>query len=204
MSVLPFGLDLALNAILDPLLGVIIRPRSIGGFVANVTVEEVHTDELAVTDHPVERNSVISDHAYKRPEQVTIRAGYSNSSPQGLSNPNYINDTYTQFLALQESREPFEIITGKRFYQNMMMTRLHVVTDEKNENILMMTVDCREVIIVDTQVVAFPPTASQQSPEVTAPTQNRGTITIRPGPTSSGFNPVAAAQSLPPDTGFSF
>lgn len=40
----------------------IIRSRSVGGFVANVTVEENHSDELVITDHPIEQGTVVSDH----------------------------------------------------------------------------------------------------------------------------------------------
>jgi len=54
---------------------------------ASVTIEEVHTDELEITDHPVESGAAISDHAFKHPAEVTIRMGWSNSSASsgGLS-----------------------------------------------------------------------------------------------------------------------
>ena len=48
--------------------------------VANVTIEESHHDELEITDHPVERGSNISDHAYKRPNEVTVLVAWSNST----------------------------------------------------------------------------------------------------------------------------
>lgn len=44
-----------------------------------VTIEEVHNDEMEITDHPVERGAVISDHAFARPSEVIITAGWSNS-----------------------------------------------------------------------------------------------------------------------------
>lgn len=49
------------------------------GILPQVTIEEVHHDELEITDHPVERGSVISDHAFKRPAEVIIRCAWSNS-----------------------------------------------------------------------------------------------------------------------------
>lgn len=64
---------------------VLVRPkRLIGPFVANATVEESHEDELEITDHPVETGAQISDHAYKLPYTVTIRAGWS-ASPAGAN-----------------------------------------------------------------------------------------------------------------------
>lgn len=47
--------------------------------VAHATIEESHTDELVMTDHPVEQGAVITDHAYVQPAEVVITAGWSNS-----------------------------------------------------------------------------------------------------------------------------
>lgn len=201
MNFLPFGLTLAQLTALGPAVPILVRARSIGPFIANITVEEQHLDELVITDHPVERNAVISDHAFKRPMAVVVTAGYSNSSKQAGGNPNYINDVYRAFLALQESRELITIITGKRFYSNMLIQRIMVQTDEKTENALFMRCECREVIIVTTQTVAFPPAQDQRNPAVTSPVQNRGTITVRP---ATGFNPSAAQQALPASKGYDF
>lgn len=51
-------------------------------FIAQATLEEVHNDELEITDHPVEQGAAITDHAFKRPAEVVIRCGWSNSPQQ--------------------------------------------------------------------------------------------------------------------------
>src|SRR4051812_9475260 len=62
------------------LQSVIIKPkRAIGPFVAHVTIRERHVDELDIVDHPVEQGAQISDHAFKRPPEVTIECAWSNS-----------------------------------------------------------------------------------------------------------------------------
>jgi hypothetical protein len=182
MSLIPIGVTVAQAAIQSLLQPVFLRTRSIGPFVANVTVEELHTDELRITDHPVERNAVVSDHAFKLPMRVRIIVGYSNSSPQSGGDPNYVNDVYAQFLALQESRELITILTGKRLYENMLIERLAVTTDEKTENALMMACDCREIILVDTQVTATAPAQDQSTPQDTAPVQNQGAVATQSAP----------------------
>jgi len=59
---------------------ILIRPRrGIGHITAQVTIEETHHDDLEITDHPVEQGAIISDHAYKRPAELVIRAGWSDS-----------------------------------------------------------------------------------------------------------------------------
>jgi hypothetical protein len=39
-------------------------------FIPDATIEEVHNDELEITDHPVEKGTTISDHAFKRPSEL--------------------------------------------------------------------------------------------------------------------------------------
>lgn len=160
---------------------VLFLQRNIGGFVADVTIEEDHTDEVMITEHPVERGASVSDHAYKVPARVIIRAGWSNSSSFALGNPFYVQLVYNQMLALQASLQPFSITTGKRVYNNMMMRRLSILTDEKNENALMATFECQEILIANTQTVssgAGDPT-NMQDPVNNGATQNRGTQSVQ-------------------------
>lgn len=62
------------------LQAILVRPkRNIGAFVANVTIEEQHQDDIQITDHPVEVGASISDHAFRKPSMLIIKAGWSNS-----------------------------------------------------------------------------------------------------------------------------
>jgi hypothetical protein len=175
MSFLPIGLPL-IEAVAQGLLDFIfVRQRNIAGFIADVTIREDHEDELIVTDNPVEQGADVTDHSYKAPARLTIDVGYSNSSPNSFGDPNYVQNVYAQFLALQASRQPFEVITGKRFYRNMVILMLHTVTDEATENVLLLTVRMREIILVDTQTVSVPPSANMAAPQDTGATQSTGT-----------------------------
>ena len=128
-----------------------LRPqRSIGGVTFDVVVEEQHEDTLEITEHPVEHGANISDHAFMKPASVTIRAGVSDGS------------------------EPFDIITGKRKYRNMLIETLSVLTDADSENALVVTADCREVIIVKTQTVSVPPRSRHRNAGKTGGTANKG------------------------------
>lgn len=56
-------------------------------FIPDATIEEVHSDDLEITDHPVEQGTVISDHAFKRPAEVIITAAWSDSpNNSGIGN----------------------------------------------------------------------------------------------------------------------
>jgi hypothetical protein len=125
--------------------------RSIGGIVAQITIEEQGTDELQITDHPVEQGSPISDHAFKRPVTLNINAGWSVATAYDLSAESGV---YGLLLSWQAALMPFDVITGKRHYTNMLIERLVVTTDQHSEFALMAQISCRQVIIVGTQTVA--------------------------------------------------
>lgn len=181
MSIIPLGLSIPILGALNLINPVLFRQRNIGGFIADVTVSEQHVDELAITDHPVEQGAAVTDHAFKRPSVVVIEAGFSDASYAALGDPNYVNDIYDAFLTLQASRQPFDVVTGKRAYSNMLFQRISTRTDEKTENALFLTCECREIILVNTQTVALPNADAQKNPEVTAPTQNGGAMQLQSG-----------------------
>ena len=149
----------------------LFRPlRSIGGIVADVTVEEVAHDELEITHHPVERGATITDHAFKRQPEIIIRCGWS-ASGRGTG---YTEAVYQALLDLQDSREPFEVVTGKRSYRNLLMLSLAQTTDVHSENALFATVVCREITIVESTVATVAPRAQQAQPQNTQPTETQG------------------------------
>lgn len=153
---------------------------SVGSFSAYVTLDEKHHDELVITDHPVEQGASISDHAYKKPAEVTLTLAWSNSSLSSVTSMqfgNYAASAYKQLIALQASRMPFDLSTGKRRYKNMLITSISVTTDAKTENSLVATIHCREVIIVQTattQLQQLAPSENHAMPQKTAPVQNAG------------------------------
>lgn len=169
----------------------VFRPkRMIGTIAAQVTIEELHHDDLVITEHPVELGAPITDHAYKRPSELTLRCGWSNSGIESLTSSvaafssafkggsltglQYATKVYDQLLKLQASRIPFDIVTGKRTYQNMLIRSLATATEQKSEYSLFATLTCHQIIIVKTEVVAIPQREVHATPESTAATENLG------------------------------
>lgn len=185
--------------------------RSIDTIVAHVTLEEVGTDELQITDHPVEQGAEITDHAYKKNPEVVIRCGWSNASLAGVVNSfkglfsaltggdafgsDYVSSVYNQLLALQQSRQPFDVSTGKRIYTNMLMRSLTQTTDPTSEYTLMVTAVFRQVLIVNTASTTLPPRDDQASPADTAEVENAGDKQV-----AQAF-PAPGGSWLPPDGG---
>lgn len=123
--------------------------RSIGDLYPHVVVEETHNDELAITTHPVEFGAPVTDHAFMQPYTVEMRCGWSDSTAQTSG---YVQAVYKQFLALQASRVPFEISTGKRAYKSMLLRSLMVKTDPDSEYALMCVATAQQIVITNTQM----------------------------------------------------
>lgn len=163
----------------------------IGGIEVQAIIEEVHNDSLMITEHPVQGSlyATITDHAIKRPAELILRCGWSNSSMSsllgsadafftggGLSASDYVSGIYSQLLALQESRVPFSITTSKRQYEDMLIQGLSTTVDNTTSNILMVSATCKQIILVETQATTLPPTANQSDPASTAETDNVGVV----------------------------
>jgi len=149
--------------------------RKIGDFTAQVTVEEAHEDDLSITKHPVEQGAPITDHAYKEPARLHLIVGWSNSGDgSSQQSDDYVRAVYARLLALQATREPFSVTTGKREYKNMLFASLSTTTTEATENALIVNAALQEVIIVQTQTVTVPPRDVQANPEQTADTEDAG------------------------------
>lgn len=159
------------------------RPaRKIGGFTADVTLEEQHNDSSTITDHPVERGSAISDHVYRNPNQLTVVVGWSNSSLKAAGDAGYVQRIYQQILALQATGNPFDVVTGKRRYRNMLIQAIATTTDPKTENALILTISMRTVIIVETKSTKVPPSTVHAAPQKTQEVAQTGTKQAQPAP----------------------
>lgn len=200
---------------------ILIRPvRLIADFYAQVTFEEKHEDTLEITQQPVEVGARITDHSYSLPAQVTITCAWSNSpslssllggfastvvnsgvqagiaSLTSGNNLGQVKQIYANLLALQKSRVPFEVVTGKRSYKNMLVKSLTTTTDRETENSLVVVASLQEVILVNVTTVAFKtPTEAQKNPEITDNYSNEGTKTLAPAPT---YNAGAGRGSINP------
>ena len=183
--------------------------------IPHATIEEHHTDNLEITEHPIQLGSNISDHAFMHPSEITIKMGFSNSpSNSGMinaalgaaaasfpvvnaigniaeiganvqsaitgANPDQVNAIYASLLALQSNRVLVSIFSGRRVYHNMLIRALNVLNDNKSENALFVTVDCRQVIIVNTQSVQLQ--RANQASKVTVPMSQEGGKSIQTYP----------------------
>lgn len=187
MSILTSSGLLALGQVIDNVL--IRKGRSIAGIIPQVVIQEHHRDELEITKHPVEQGAAITDHAFNQPSTCTMRCGWSNSGSlfllgTGVSDP---DSTYGMLLNLQASRQPFDVLTGKRTYSNMLIKALDVVTDASTENSLIVEIQLQQILVAQTLTTTLAPASDMASPEQTAPSVNAGTKQAKSVPSSVLF-----------------
>jgi len=164
-----------------------IPQGNIGGIPIQVTIEEIATDTLEVTDHPVELGAQITDHSFKRPSEIIMRCGWSNSSvgaalgaveslfsSGSLSGSDFVHSVYSQLIGLQEKRRPFLLVSSMKQYPNMLIRSISLTRDKDTSQALMVTATMREVIIVSTQSATLAPIANQALPASTAEVVNAG------------------------------
>lgn len=166
------------------------RPtRSIGGFVATVTIDEKGTDELEITQHPVQQGAQISDHAYLKPATLSVQAKWGVETGP-------LDETYKALLALQAAREPIDVVTGKRIYKNMLIQSLGQTNDSENENILSVDFSLQEIIIVNVEVTTVPAREKHANSQKTSGTQKSGTKQTKTlAKPNSGDTGTGASQS---------
>lgn len=159
-------------------------PRAIEFIIPDCVIEERHSDRLQITQHPVEVGSNISDHAFMLPVEVSLRYGFTNSILASIAAGAFdtTKAVYEQLQRLQKSRVPFQIVTGKRVYQNMLLTELEVSTDVRTENALMVEAHCQQVIIVSTSAATITPASAQSMPQQTGDAINTGQQQLIPVP----------------------
>lgn len=195
----------ALVGVAGTLQDVLLRQgRSIAGIIPQVIIEEQHTDDLMITEHPVENGADITDHAVKQPSQVIMRCGWSQSGSNvpglSLTQPSP-RDAYKMLLDLQASRKPFDVVTGKRpNYKNMLIKRLSTVTDEDTENVLIIDVELREIIVVDTSsisgTVSVGDPKNLQNPAATSSLTNAGAKQLQDVTSSLSSSAVGKISGL--------
>jgi hypothetical protein len=153
--------------------------RSIGGIIADVTVEEQERDDVTSTEHPVEQGAPVGDHAFKRPEEVTIRAGWNEALSGDLSAESGV---YGIILNWQASFVLFDLYTAKRRHKNMLLSSVISITDEHSAYSLMLQLSCKEMILTKTQTAQTG--ISGNASDHTDPTATAPQVDL--GPQSSG------------------
>lgn len=118
---------------------VIAFSRSIGPVLLSAILHEKTESTLEITEIPVESGADITDHAYLTPRKAILEVVDRGGAI-----------TYQALARLQQSREPFTLVTGLTILRNMLVKRIDTERDAANAYILRATVELQEIILVST------------------------------------------------------
>ena len=145
--------------------------KSIGGIELDAVLNESHSNRVRLTKNPIELGSDITDHAVVEPDILTIVAQVSDT-PLGTAAFGQIVDlitglfgtstsdnltrssaAYKAMSQLMKLKEPIEVQTKLKLYQNMVITSLSVAQDKDTSRVALMNITLEEAIITESQVI---------------------------------------------------
>lgn len=159
----------------QPLQDIFLKPkRKLGTIALQVVVNEQTTDTLTITRQPVQQGASVTDHAYMEPTSFSHTIYFSSGSTTlGITAGKSLDQIYKELLELQSSAIPFDIVTPKRIYHDMLMASLTMTTDKLTENCLAIHATYQQVIFVPILATTVP-RSSQKNPGSNGATQNGG------------------------------
>jgi hypothetical protein len=132
------------------------------GYFFDAFLKESHTGSVRITDHPVQGGASISDHAYNLPDKLTIEIFVSDVMDVLVKNQfsEYTTKSvsaYEVLRELKEARQPLEINTRLRIYEDMIIENMFITDDYKSRNSLRCSVSFRQIIMasVSTEIVVL-------------------------------------------------
>lgn len=163
--------------------------RQIGFLIPKVVVNEAHSDTLDIAMHPIESGGNISDHAWKSASTVVIDCCFEDelladfaqvSEFLGMSRSLGQKEIYQQILDLQQSCEPFDVLTSKRTYSNMLLKQIDVTTKNGSENILTCKLTLVQIQLAYTEAIPTPAKTQMKEGVSTSGVSNGGTRSLVP------------------------
>jgi hypothetical protein len=147
------------------------KQKSIGSVKLDAVLTETHDNRFRLTKNPVELGADITDNAFIEPKTVTISAVVTDT-PIGIAAIGEIIDNvtglfgtssdenitrssaaYNSVIALAGTREPLELQTNLKLYENMVITGVNTSQNKDTSRAVNMIIKLEEVLIVETQTV---------------------------------------------------
>jgi len=134
----------------------IVRTK-IGDIEMDASLNEDHRLDTIVTRNPVEDGSFYSDHIVLLPVVLEVQCRVSDTSlsyfsPAETGKEGRSNQAYYELVKLQNSRKPFQVVTGIRSYENMVIENLSVPRNSKDGHSLRFNMVLAELPIIGDNV----------------------------------------------------
>ena len=146
-------------------------------YVFDGVLQLEHTQEVVVTEHPVENSENITDHAFVKAARVSLDVLMSDAMQSYIlgqwtgSNSKSVS-AYQTILGLQLARKPLTLTTRLNTYTNMLITSIHTPDDYKTKFGLRATITFQQIFngITSTALASARPQTTGSTGVGTVPT----------------------------------
>lgn len=96
----------------------------LGAILFDCVLEETHAYESEITDYPIESGAYVQDSVWLKPFKLTIDGTITDTQllqNQAISNvQSRVGFVYDALIALVQTKDVFQVMTGLKLYQNMI------------------------------------------------------------------------------------
>ena len=134
----------------------------IGEIILDVALEETHTRQAKITEHPVESGCTISDHIQALPESIQLEGIISNTPMSFLGVPFFdgtkdrAQEAFKKLEELFQNSQTVDIVTTLKTYSNMALENLNIHRNAHNSEALKFTCCAKNIRMAESVVIQIP------------------------------------------------
>lgn len=165
---------------------------SVGVVQFDCVPNETHTDEVTVTEHPVEEGYNVTDHIRPQPPSLELTGIVSNWSLNFVSKgvqaspikgdlkpvDDRVEAAYAKLQEIKDSGKPIDVHTSLRDYTSMVIQSMSVTRDATNGNVLNISMSLKKIVVAKTQTADLPANKKKAKKKAT----NKGNTPKEPEP----------------------
>lgn len=131
---------------------------NLGGYFFDGFLEVGHNIETEITEHPVETGAAITDHAYIKPKELTMKVCVSDVHQSLVAGqftgkyPRHVG-AWNLLKQLQQDRIPLSVFTKLGSYDNMLIKSLESSDTSETYTMLVAIVKLREIPVARVKTV---------------------------------------------------
>lgn len=148
---------------IEPLavVGVTIVQEATGAdLFFDATVEERHSKNATITEHPVEDGSDITDHVDQAPDGLVLTGVFTNTPFESIDPapvPERRRVLYEQLVQFKRDALPLIVFTRPEIYSNMLISRVDLTVTPDTGQQYVPVVELRQITIASQIEVPVPP-----------------------------------------------
>lgn len=147
----------------------------IGNITIDAAISLPESNSATITTNPIETGTEVSDGIYYQPMILTITgriSDYDFNRTLNVLKQNFFgkkgktvaDSAYYALKALYESKTPFQIVTSRRIYDNMLFSNFNVQVDATTAQTLAFTATAQEILYAKAVTIKIPRSSVGDTP----------------------------------------